>query len=457
MTSSAAFGVPESGPPSSHQYSPAIAALAWAVILGVVAIVGFSNWRASRTVDRTQALGEYQFVIASRIAIGSHSLLSGWQVMSGSAATQMIDHVRAAALTPADKLRAICVVGDVEGPDAAMRELDHVEPLLNSADLKRDAAALRTIYRRGAGQVPAEEREELVRRHGWFGRLALSFEQPPADPLRREVIHRAQVTFVALLAFELVSGLGLLAGVVLLVLAIVLLAVGNIHFAYRSDGPPATAFLEAFALYLVGFTATGVFVRGILPEAGVSANWFAIPPVLLAMFWPVLRGVSWAQLRRGLGWHTGRGLFIEIWAGIGGYLAGLPIIAAALAITAALMTRSGASAAHPIMFANPRGVWPVVQLYLLASVWAPLVEETMFRGALFHHLRQRHGWWLSALLSSFLFAAIHPQGWVAIPALGAIALVLAAIRQWRGTMFASAAAHALNNGVLVTLLIVAFR
>jgi membrane protease YdiL (CAAX protease family) len=37
----------------------------------------------------------------------------------------------------------------------------------------------------------------------------------------------------------------------------------------------------------------------------------------------------------------------------------------------------------------------------------------------------------------------------------AIAVVLAAIREWRSTILASAAAHALNNGFMMVILILA--
>ena len=59
-----------------------------------------------------------------------------------------------------------------------------------------------------------------------------------------------------------------------------------------------------------------------------------------------------------------------------------------------------------------------------AAVAAPIVEETMFRGVLYRHLRSATGHLgtglsilVSGTLNGFLFAAIHPQGWVAIPAL----------------------------------------
>jgi membrane protease YdiL (CAAX protease family) len=64
------------------------------------------------------------------------------------------------------------------------------------------------------------------------------------------------------------------------------------------------------------------------------------------------------------------------------------------------------------------------------------------------------GFLVSAVVSSFVFAAIHPQGWAAIPVLGAIAFVLAGIREWRGSIVGCVVAHALNNGVVTVMLLV---
>ena len=92
---------------------------------------------------------------------------------------------------------------------------------------------------------------------------------------------------------------------------------------------------------------------------------------------------------------------------------------------------------HPIEN-EIRGDWrSIVELYILASLWAPLTEELMFRGAFFSHLRRRHGWLISAGIVSIIFAVIHPQGLVGVPAIFAIGLTLAAIREWRGSILAS--------------------
>ena len=55
-------------------------------------------------------------------------------------------------------------------------------------------------------------------------------------------------------------------------------------------------------------------------------------------------------------------------------------------------------------------------LYLLACVFAPITEETMFRGVLFHHMRRRWSWAFSAVIVSSIFKILSP---VMMPALSA--------------------------------------
>ena len=99
-------------------------------------------------------------------------------------------------------------------------------------------------------------------------------------------------------------------------------------------------------------------------------------------------------------------------------------------------------------------------VFVDACVLAPIVEETMFRGVLYRHLRElSHTWpWLgsvvfSGTVVSFIFAAIHPQGLLAVPVLMALAYGFTIAREWRGTLVPSMVGHALNNGLVVLFVI----
>ena len=104
--------------------------------------------------------------------------------------------------------------------------------------------------------------------------------------------------------------------------------------------------------------------------------------------------------------------------------------------------------------ADPKAAFNLGQLVFVGVLllFGAVGEELMFRGAYFSHLRERFGWLTSALVVAVLFAAIHPQGWTAIPALASLAVVLAGIREWRGSIIGCMTAHAINNAVAMAVL-----
>jgi len=82
----------------------------------------------------------------------------------------------------------------------------------------------------------------------------------------------------------------------------------------------------------------------------------------------------------------------------------------------------------------------------------------MFRGVLYGHLRSavlprvRVGSMVvAAIVSSVVFAIIHPQGVLFVPALGGLAIAFCAFREMRGSLIAPMVAHGINNAVTLTL------
>jgi len=238
----------------------------------------------------------------------------------------------------------------------------------------------------------------------------------------------------------------------------VLMTKGRITRAYQPPARPlAGPLVEVFALYLFLMVFGSQLLVRLFPQAGIWLNFPLALLLPLAMLYLRLRELAWGEVGQTLGWVRGRGFWREVGVGLVGYLAGLPVLALGAAITFVLMQTTGKTATHPIADQPLDRARDVIAIVLLACVMAPILEETMFRGALFSHLRARVGWWVSAPLVSLIFAAIHPQGWVAIPVLGAIAMVLAALREWRGSSVASMTAHATNNAVAVLLMILMLR
>ena len=379
------------------------------------------------------------------------------QVSSALGAT-LLKQFDAELTRSGERLHLVVVAGEVVGPADALTRL---AALVDDAALVADRELLGRLYRDGAGSLREEERTWLRARLGWTAELALVHGLPSSDSGRVAVLAQASRTTRALaIANGMIAAL-VLGGSVAAIVLIVRWRQGRLRAAYPTPLLVAvrhpTACIEGFAVYLLTYTAFGMLVHSLvayalIPDFGMSAVWLYLPLVPLMLIATVRRGMTWKDLRQAIGWHTGRGVLREIAAGVLGWLAALPLLVAALFV--AMLLNRYYPASHPIeqMLAGADAA-TLFALLAVASVFAPLVEETMFRGLLFHHLRTRWAWLPAALLTSGIFAALHPQGVAALPTLTTIALVMAALRAWRGSLIAPVAAHALNNGVAVMVVV----
>ncbi|HEY7116080.1 MAG TPA: type II CAAX endopeptidase family protein [Tepidisphaeraceae bacterium] len=485
------YAPPEYVPPPPRRPLAAGAIVAWGVIvLCVAAMLARDVWtpyvrpaarggRSASTQPALQPISEIRSVqlkLVSLYAVGAREFTrqqprpptSGPASIPTTATTTTASRqaphdplartVEQSITNPVDDFRSIPVIAELEGTDAALARLARFEKQYQVVRLRPDVDALRTLYTRGPDALTDRQANDLVQRHGWFGELALAYGHPDSDPRRQAVLAPAsRAVMIGMLATF--GGFGaLVLGIVLGILALVRYSDGRLSRAYRPDPPgQADRFVEAFALYLTTFIALSIALALLFPHAVFWPNW-AISIVLpLVLVWLHRRGAPWPQVRRALGWHAGRGFFREIGAGVVGYLTGLPVIGVGLILTLVLTQRTGIRPTHPVQNMPTDAPTDVLQILILAAAWAPIIEETMFRGALFHHLRSRFGWWVSTIIVSLIFAAIHPQGWTLIPALGAIAFVLAGIREWRGSIIGCMTAHALHNGALVMLFVMSVR
>lgn len=463
--------------------------LALVTIIGLIA--GLPYLAAPSTSDPLDATANESFplLLMSRYVVGVHQLQRGVSP-SGPAGPggpeQLMKTVEQTAESgsPLDRLRAAMVAGELLGPDAASDQLLEIaidlegvaadaaasQPVPSAeaakleasrSELVQDVEILSNFYLASPDQRPATidqpARDRLIARHGWYARLALSQGAPDTDPARQE-FNALSPRIIAVGVLIVVVGLVLLlGGMAMFIVALAALSRGQVRSRYMRDHTAARRAHPAFLATLVLFIPALIgmqLVAGALEQAGApSLLGILIWPALIVTLWPLLRGASWPELRRALGWHSGSGVFREIAAGVAGYLACLPILVGGLVLTLLLSLLFG-PATHPVTEgANFTGTWSIVSIFVLAAVWAPIAEETVFRGAFFHHLRERLGVFASALVSGLAFAAIHPQGIVGIPVLAAIGGSFALIREWRGSIIAPVVAHALHNGAIVTMLV----
>jgi membrane protease YdiL (CAAX protease family) len=439
--------------PSPPKRWPGIAAwcIIWLTVLYLMIGTILPQLRGKTAAAGTS---DAQIELVGKYVVGMSEVTRSATTQPASQGAILIEQLDPLVKSNRNHLQAAAIAGEVLGAQAAIHRLDKVDA---KSLTEQERAALQTlsqIYTDGAASVEAESAQALERDLGFTGRLAMSFGRPDDQPPRSEVLAHAKRVAI-IFAGALVGGaVALAVGAVLLVVGIVLIATGVLKRYYAAPAPVHTVFVEMFAVYLLSFLVLS-FVLSLIfgGSAPLSISWLLSAVLPIAIVYGLRRGLTWNEMRTGLGWHGGKGWYIEIPLGIAGYLAGLPVVAVGFVITLLLIRLTGQTPSHPIQGESAGSVLGALQLYGIASVWAPIIEETMFRGALFHHMRRRWNWFISAGVVAFIFAAIHPQGWATIPVLGSIAMVLAALREWRGSILASMTAHACNNFVMVSLLI----
>ncbi|MDQ5913337.1 MAG: protease family protein [Patescibacteria group bacterium] len=91
--------------------------------------------------------------------------------------------------------------------------------------------------------------------------------------------------------------------------------------------------------------------------------------------------------------------------------------------------------------------------FITLVVLTPVFEETLFRGVLFKGLRHRVPFWLSAVITSLIFAAAHMQLNVAIDTF-ALSLILCFLVERSTSIYPAILLHALKNALAFSLLFI---
>ncbi len=389
----------------------------------------------------------------------------------------------------AQRLRFVVLAGELRDPDEALKQLHKLDPPL--AD-PHAAELLQKVYedyrdeRLNAPSLMDDDRQELHDKLGWFGDLALNPPDGPDSAARAAVVGPAKnaVLFLFAVVFGFVGLVGV--GVALLVGMTILLAQRKARLRFNTGSLNGGIYAETFALWMVVFLGLGL-LASFLPtgENRLLVSGLLALSSLAVLAWPVLRGVPWPTVRReiGLVWKdrtsapraVGWSVLLEPIYGLASYTATLPLLLVGALLTFGLIHLSkalfgegggplgiGSDPSHPIAgILLKANWWGKLQVILAASVGAPIIEETMFRGVLYRHLREATGRWgralsflASAVLVSFVFAVIHPQGVLAVPVLMSLAVGFSMAREWRGTLIPSMVAHGLNNTMVTVLLLV---
>jgi membrane protease YdiL (CAAX protease family) len=103
------------------------------------------------------------------------------------------------------------------------------------------------------------------------------------------------------------------------------------------------------------------------------------------------------------------------------------------------------------MFQAPNGIGEMAILIVAVALIAPLIEEMIFRGAIYLAVSERLGRTYAVLISSFLFALSHMDPISFLPLFG-LGLILGWCRSRSGSILPSYILHALNNFAAILFL-----
>jgi membrane protease YdiL (CAAX protease family) len=235
------------------------------------------------------------------------------------------------------------------------------------------------------------------------------------------------------------------------------------HVAGLPALPPmlSRALAIAAASYFAGIVAVR-FAVGLLPERAIA--WLSADAATTARFGlssaiavlalvpplVVLRrsGVGHLPTWQAIGLVRTRP-FRDMAVGLSGYMAVLPPLIVTVLVSMRLFSESESRMNPAVVdFVASPSIWPRLMLLLAGSVVAPLTEELVFRGILVRALQANLGVLGAIVVSSAIFAVLHPQlpmGFLSIFVLG---LAFSALYWLTGSLWPSIIAHAVNNTIV---------
>ncbi len=338
------------------------------------------------------------------------------------------------------------------------------------AEYELDAAALRAVYK---SEATSEQNARLIARYDFFGKLALTHADKKSAEHDKLVASGYGLVFLMIVA-GLVFFLAFLAGFVCFIIALIQILSRKVQPRMDIPDPGGSVYLELVAIFVGGFFLIKIILLAISmavmkgkPEGAEAPAWLTALAMgiqwilVLVPFYPLLVGVPVSRWKSDMGLHAPRGIFREIAFGVFAYLAGLPLLLLGAATSLILKVISdhinktvGAPPSNPILDEVMNANFITLLLFFcLATVWAPFVEECVFRGALFRHFRS----WLilpiAAIGSALVFGLMHGYEIIMLGPVITLGFTFAMMRHYRGSLIAPITAHALHNGTVMTLLV----
>lgn len=383
------------------------------------------------------------------------------------------------------------LLSELNAPEGALQHLEVTRERLREAGLtpnenqRKLEALLERIFREQVGDtfslenVSQSDQALLKEKFKWFGDLLLSSAENQPE-LRRQVLADANKSVIKSAIVAIGSAIMLFLSLPILGGGLILLYALKAAPRYVNRPERHNLYIQTFAIWMVIFFGGQLLLKLLIDSLQVTSQSqlfsFAMVPFfgsLIALAWPVFQGVPFSEVRRDIGW-TARNPFVEVGLGPLCYWMMLPLLfVAVLSVIAQtklidppspLDFTNSNKISHPIQEIVVQGGWGTFLLVLAtACIAAPIVEETMFRGVLYRHLRD----WscgrarilsvaFASLINGLIFAAIHPQGWMAIPLLTSLAIGFSIARELRDSLIVPMIMHGINNLIVMMAIFVLF-
>lgn len=469
---------------SSHLPDPGTRAssrIAWFFTVVLLGAVVFMNQCASRSASQASQSQTSPATIQPPDIMEQSTLMGKLMVrmavMDGSnaeARSTVMLQIDSTAVSPLARLRNTIIAAEVLGIEEARTRTQTIKNENELPELvQQEIPLFEKVFENDKSPVLSDtEREQLITRHGWYGKLAMVRGIPDNDPTREQLLGGGGklVALTTLLVVVLV--IASLGALTFSILAIV--KIGNGKFVWRFVPPAAggSVFLEMVAVFIAGFLALKLVLTALAINAPVGSGSHLLKVQLIAQwvlvllcFYPLFRGkFTMKDFRQRLGWTSGRGVFTEIGCGIAGYLACLPFFVVGAVITLIYVLIKGAMAAAsgeaPQAIENPiidlvmsASNTELILLFVLATCWAPLVEEAVFRGGMYRHLRGRLGLIAAAGISALAFGLMHGYELFMLMPVISLGFGFAFLREWRGSLIAPMTAHFIHNATVLTFML----
>ena len=107
--------------------------------------------------------------------------------------------------------------------------------------------------------------------------------------------------------------------------------------------------------------------------------------------------------------------------------------------------------AQQVGFGNLASIPEYMMAFVALVVIPPIAEELLFRGYFYSKIRTVSKFWVSAVITSLLFGLVHWQWNVGVDVF-ALSLVLCALREYTGTIWAGVGVHLIKNTVAFAIL-----